>query len=264
VSSYRTVAPSRGAAWLVEGVRGLRREPGAYLGACLLVAAAAAVPGVGLLLGPVFYGGLLALLHTRAQGGPGHPLQAFAGFAFPALARLLPIASFNLIFVFLVVAVVGGAVEPELAAIAKASEAGIQPTPEQLSALMTKMAPSLLSMLPLAAFVSWMLMLAIPRAMLGGVSGLRALREAAGAVWVNLVAFVVNFLCLLVLSMLFLVVARVLLAPGAGTGLDLLGLVVLTTLALAAYCAQMYEAARDIFVAPEAQAEAPPPVEFEA
>jgi hypothetical protein len=269
VSTFRPVAAARGAAWLLDGLRGLRRAPGAYLGACLMVALLGSIPGVGLLLGPVFYGGLLALLRTRASGGEGHPGQAFAGFTAPgAFGRLLPIAAFNVVFVVLVLAVAGGAAQPEIEAIAGARAAGTQPTEAQMAALLTKMGPALLALLPLAAFVSWVLMLAIPRAMLDGVGGITALRQAAGAVWVNLPAFALNFLCLMAaFAVLFtgLVLARALLAgllPGTFAQMALMA--AFTTAGLAVYCAQMHEAASDVFAAVAPSATPTPPDVFEA
>jgi hypothetical protein len=266
---FRTVAASRGAAWIADGVAGLRRQPGAYVGACLLVGFASALPLLGMFVGllmPVFYGGLLSLLRVRAEGGTGRAGQVFDGFTAPgALARLLPIVSFNVLFALLAVAVISLAAGPTLLAVAEAAQGGGQPSPALVMELLRKLAPPLLALAPVGIFVGWMQMLAIPRAMLDGVPGGRALREAAAAAWANFAAFAVNLLCLLaVLFGLVLVLAVPMIivgvvqraAPGLGLLLQLPLTAALTALVQGLYGAMMFQAARDVFPV----AEAPPPV----
>ncbi|MGH8028347.1 MAG: hypothetical protein ACREO3_00280 [Arenimonas sp.] len=269
MSAYRTVPATRGAAWIVDAVAGLRRAPGAYLGACVFVALLISMPVFGAVLGvllPVFHGGLLSLLRTRAEGGTGRANQAFAGFTEPgAMRRLWPIVLFKLAFALLVGAVVWTTAGASLVALAEATQAGAQPTPAQVAALLGQLLPPLLWLSPLGLFVSWMLMLAIPRAMLGGVPGGVALREAAGAVWANLGAFLVNLACLLALGFALALVLVVPLAivgalqataPGMGMLLQVLMVTGVTAAVLALDAAMTFQCAREVFVVTDA---APPP-----
>jgi hypothetical protein len=269
MTTFRTVAASRGAAWIVEGVAGLRREPGAYVGACLVLGFASTLPVLGLLAGlmmPVFYAGLLSLLRTRAEGGRGRAAQVFDGFTVPgALPRLLPIVSFNVLFALLAVAVISMAAGPSLAAVAETAQAGGQPSPAQVMELLGKLAMPLLILAPVGIFVGWMQMLAIPRAMLDGVPGGSALREAAAAVWANFGAFLVNLACLLAVGLgLVLVLAVPMIvvgvvqraAPGLGMLLQVPLMAALTAAVQGLYGAMMFRAARDLFPV----AEAPPPL----
>ncbi|HEX5010906.1 MAG TPA: hypothetical protein VFY71_10935, partial [Planctomycetota bacterium] len=196
MAEHRTVPAGRGLAWITDAFAVLRRGHGTYLGACLFAGLLASMPLIGLLPSaamPVLQAGLLSLLRTCAGGGRGRAGQLFDGFTQPgAFVRLLPIALFNLGFVLALFAVLGIAAGPELDALAREAQAGGKPDPGHVLAVFRRMVPPALAMMPLAAFVNWMLMLAIPRAMLDGVPGGVALREAAGAVWANLGAFVAN------------------------------------------------------------------------
>jgi hypothetical protein len=267
--AHRIVAAARGAAWIVDGIAGLRRQPGAYLGACLFVGFANVLPLLGMLAGllmPVFYAGLLSLLRTRAEGGSGRAAQAFDGFTVPgALGRLLPIVSFNVLFALLAVAVISMAAGPALVAIAESTRGGGQPSPAQVTELLGKLAMPLLAIAPVGIFVGWMQMLAIPRAMLDGVPGGQALREAAAAVWANIGAFLINLLCLfavmlglvLVLAVPMIVVGLVQrAAPGLGMLLQLPLMAGLTAVVQGMYGVMRFQAARDLFPV----AEAAPPV----
>jgi hypothetical protein len=267
--TFRTVAATRGAAWIADGVAGLRRQPGAYLGACLFVGVASVLPLLGMFVGllmPVFYGGLLSVLRTRAEGGSGRAGQAFDGFTVPgAFGRLLPIVSFNVLFALLAVTVISIAAGPSLVAVAESTRGGGQPSPAQVAELLGKLAMPLLAIAPVGIFVGWMQMLAIPRAMLDGVPGGKALREAAAAVWANFGAFLVNLLCLfavmlglvLVLAVPMIVVGVVQrAAPGLGMLLMSALMAALTAVVQGLYGAMMFQAARDLFPV----AEAPPPM----
>lgn len=268
MTAHRLVAATRGAAWIADGVAGLRRQPGAYVGACLLVGFASTLPLLGMLAGllmPVFYAGLLSLLRTRAEGGSGRAGQVFDGFTVPgALARLLPIVSFNVLFALLALAVISIAAGPTLVAVAESAQGGGQPSPALVMELLGKLALPLLALAPVGIFVGWMQMLAIPRAMLDGVPGGRALREAAAAAWANLGAFAVNLACLfavLVALVLVLAVPMIIVgvvqraAPGLGMLLQVPLMAALTAVVQGLYGTMMFQAARDVFPGTEA---APP------
>jgi hypothetical protein len=109
-------------------------------------------------------------------------------------------------------------------------------------------------------------LLAIPRAMLHGVPGGVALREAAAAVWVNLGAFVVNLVCLtallfgvLLAAALSLVLLALLtaLVPALGDLVKFAVVIALTAAFHAVYAAVMFQAAAEVF----GEAASPPPVD---
>jgi hypothetical protein len=260
MSGYRTVAAARGLAWITEGLGALRRDPAPYAGACVLVGLLTSMPLVGSVLGllmPVFYAGLLALLRTRSEGGRGQVAQAFDGFKQPgAMARLMPIVAFNLAFALAAVAVLAVAAGPDLVAIAQEAEAGGKPDPQRVLALVGRLVLPALALMPVAAYVGWMQMLAIPRAMLDGIAGVAALREAAGAVWVNLGAFVLNLLGMMGLMFALVMVLMVPLAlvgamqpvaPALAFALQVPLLAVFTGAIVGIYSVLMFQASREIF-----------------
>ena len=269
--AYRTVPAARGVAWVVEGLLGLRRTPGAFLLACALVALLRSLPILGVFLGllmPVFYAGLVSLLRTRAEGGTGRAAQVYDGFMLPgAFARLLPIVSFNVLFALAVAAVLAFAAGDAFAPILEAARNGVQPRPEQVATLLGQLAPPMLAIAPVAVFVAWVQLLAIPRAMLHGVRGGTALREAAAAVWVNLGAFVLNLACLVALlfgvllgAALAMVVLGMLMAlvPALAGLVQFAVVIALTAVFHAVYAAVMFQAAGEVFGEP---AGPPPPVD---
>jgi hypothetical protein len=277
--TFRTVPATRGAAWLAEGLLALRRTPGAFLTACALVALLRSLPLLGVFLGmlmPVFYAGLVSLLRTRAQGGSGRAAQAYDGFVAPgAFARLLPVASFNVLFVMAVAAVLVYVAGDAFSAVLETARAGGQPRKEEVAALLARMAPAALAIAPVAVFVAWVQMLAIPRAMLYGVPGGAALREAAAAVWANLGAFVVNLVCLAALlfavllgaALALVVVGLVMtLVPALAGLLQLAVVIALTAVFHAIYATVMYQAVGEVFgeVVGDEAGPPPPPDAIEA
>jgi hypothetical protein len=263
----RKVAASRGAGWITDGIAVFSRQPGAYVQACLLIGLISSLPLVGILFGlamPIFYGGLLSLLRRQATGGVASPGQAFDGFQQPgALARLLPIVLVNLavaiVFVVLVAVVVGAAVYQLLQ-----SGQSLEANPELLLGLWPKFAALLAVLLPVGIVFGWILMLAIPRAMLDDVPGMAALGEAWAAVRANLLPLFVNLLCLmLVMSVVVLIMilpfaAITLLqqrSPALGILLQIPVAAVFTAVILVVYCAIMYQAWAEIF-GPETDAPA--------
>lgn len=255
----RKVAASRGAGWITDGFAVFSRRPGAYLQACLLIGLISSLPLVGLLFGlamPIFYGGLLSLLRRQATGGVATPGQAFDGFQQPgALPRLLPIVLINLamavVIVVIVVVVVGTAVYQLIQ-----SGQSIEANPEVLFALWPKFAVLIAILLPVGIVFSWILMLAIPHAMLDEVPGMQAIGEAWTAVRGNLMPLLVNLLCLM---LVMLVAVLIMLLPFAAIGVlqqhsPILGyfvqvpvMTVFTSAILVIYCAIMYQAWVDIF-----------------
>ena len=260
---YRAVAASRGAGWIVEALVVLRRAPLGFHGACLLVAMLMLLPPLNLLpalLLPALYAGMVAMLRAHEAGTRVFALHVLGGFTTPgAFARLLPLVVAHMGVVLATATVVSMAVGPELQAVADSAGPDGRADPERMRVLLAKMAPPMLAMLPLVAFWNWVLTLAIPRAMLDEAPGLRALREAAGAVWVNFGAFLVNLAGLFAVSFAALSLVTMLMAAAQALGLGAVGVLAASAVFFAAMlglnAALMRRAAADIFIA----ADAPPP-----
>ena len=257
--SIRKVAASRGAGWITDGIAVFSRQPGAYIQACLFIGVISSLPLVGVLFGlamPIFYGGLLSLLRRQATGGIATPGQAFDGFKQPgALARLLPIVLINIavaIAIIVLVAVVLGTAIYQLIQSGQSLEAN----PEILLALLPKFAVLLAILLPVGIALGWIMLLAIPHAMLDEVPGMVALGEAWTAVRGNLLPLFVNLLCLMLV--MFVAVLIMILpfaaigvlqqhSPALGLLLQVPVMAIFTSVILVIYCAVMYQAWAEIF-----------------
>lgn len=263
----RKVAASRGAGWITDGIAVFSRRPGAYVQACLLIGLISSLPLVGILFGlamPIFYGGLLSLLRRQAAGGVATPGQAFDGFQQPgALTRLLPIVLVNIavaVAIIVLVAVVIGTAVYQLIQ----SGQSLETNPEVLFTLWPKLALLIAILLPVGIVFSWILLLAIPHAMLDEVPGVQAIGDAWTAVRGNLLPLFVNLLCLMLV--MFIMVLIMLLpfaaisvlqqhSPILGYFVQVPVLAVFTSAILVIYCAIMYQAWAEIF-GPETQAPA--------
>jgi len=262
--NIRKVAAGRGAGWITDGIAVFWHHPGAYIQACLLIGLLSSLPIFGILVGlatPIFYGGLLSLLHRQAGGGVATASQAFDGFQRPgAFARLLPIALFNIavaIVVVIVLAIVlGTAIYPLFQ-----SDQSLETHPELLLPLLPKLLGLFAVILPLGIIFGWLMLLAIPHAMLDEVPGMTALADAWKALRMNWLPLLVNLLCLLLVMcvlivLMFLPLALVGLlqqhAKTLGFLLQTLAMTVLSAGVLMLYCAIMYQAWADIFGADSA------------
>jgi len=269
------LAGNRGAGWITDGLAVFKGNPGTYLTACVLIGLISSLPVIGLFIGlvmPVFYGGLISLLHRQARGEPILISNAFDGFQQPgAFARLLPIVLINLAFavlVFILLAVTVG-----MAVYHLISSGQTEPDPKMIMALIPKFALLMLILLPIGVFFGWVMMLAIPRAMLGTAPGMTAIRESMEAVMANILPFVVNLLCLMLLLFIFVLIMMV---PFMVLGalqqharllsmliqIPLMGL--FTGAIMSVYCAMMYQAWREIFGEEEEVAPPPPQDVFHA
>jgi len=273
--TIRKLSAGRGAGWITDGIAVFKSNPGTYLTACVVVGLLSSLPVFGLFFGllmPVMYGGLLSVLQHQARGEQTAVGQIFDGFQQPgAFARLLPIVLINLAIAFVIVIIVFVTIGVAVFQLIRESQAHQQPDPQMVMALLPKFALLLLFLLPIGVLFGWVMLLAIPRAMLGQVPGMTALREALSAVASNFLPLLVNLLCL---SLLIFVVLLIMLIPfmllGAvqqhsfflGMLIQIPIMAVFTGGILALYCAVMFQAWREIFgddaVAP------PPPAAFEA
>lgn len=255
----RKVTAGRGAGWITDGIKVFSSQPRAYVLACLIIGVISSLPLVGILIGlvmPVFYGGLLSLLRRQATGGVASPGQAFDGFQQPgALGRLLPIVLINLalavVVVVAVVAVIGTVVYQMIQ-----SGQSIETHPELLLPYVSRFVMLLLVLMPIAILFGWILMLAIPHAMLDDVPGLAALGDAWSAVLANIAPLLVNLICLIIImGILMLIMIVPLLTLGMlqqhSTGFGLLLQIPIaaafTAGILMIYCAIMYQAWLEIF-----------------
>lgn len=270
--TIRKLSAGRGAGWITDGLAVFKANPRPYLLACLLIGLVSSLPLIGIFFGllmPVLYAGLLSVLHRQARGEATSPSQAFDGFQEPgAFLRLLPIVLFNLAFALLVVLILVVTVGAAVYQMVRAGQAA-HPDPQMLLALLPKFALLLAILMPVGIFVSWILMLAIPHAMLGKQPGLIALREAAAAVMANLLPLLVNLLCLMLLLFLILLIMMIpmLLLGALQQHSSLLSFMIQIPLMalftggiLALYCAIMYQAWREIFGEDADAATAPPSI----
>lgn len=256
--SHRSLSASRGAGWITDGLAVFSAQPRAYVLACLALGLLGSLPILGLFVGlfmPVFYAGLLSLLHRQAGGGAATPAQLFDGFQLPgAFARMLPLVLLNLGFAFAVLVLVLIVLGPAILELARAGQG--QPQPEQALALLPKFGVLALVLLPVGVLFGWVMQLALPRAMLDGVGGGQALREGWSAMLGNLGALLVNLLCLvavmcvltlvmlLPLALVGIVQAR---SPVLGYLLQVPVMAVFTGAVVLLYCAVQYQAWRELF-----------------
>jgi hypothetical protein len=265
----------RGAGWITDGLAVFKANPGTYLTACLLVGLLSSLPLVGIFFGllmPVMYGGLLSLLHHQARGEPTVTGQIFDGFQQPgAFSRLLPIVLVNFAFAMVVGIIVVVTLGVAIYQLIRAGQSQ-QPDPQMVLAMLPKFAVLMLILLPICVLFGWVMLLAIPRAMLGQVPGTTALREAVGAVFANFLPLLVNLLCmtlLLFIIVLILMIPLMLLGVLQQHSFFLSMLIQIPVMAvftggiLALYCAVMYQAWREVF-GEEAMPPPTPPAAFEA
>lgn len=274
--TIRKLDAGRGAGWITDGLAVFKANPGPYLTACVVVGLLSSLPIIGLFFGlfmPVLYAGVLSLLHHQARGEPTATGQIFDGFQQPgAFARLLPIVLLNLAVAVVLVIILFVTVGVAVFQLIREGQAHQQPDPQMVLALLPKFALLLLILLPFCIVFGWLLMLAIPRAMLGNVPGLTALREALTAIAANFLPLLVNLLCL---TLLMFVIVLIMIIPVMLLGViqqhsSFLGMLIqipvmalFTGGILAVYCAVMYQAWREVFgddtLSPPA-----PPAAFEA
>jgi hypothetical protein len=274
--TIRKLDAGRGAGWITDGIAVFKSNPGTYLTACVLLGLISSLPLVGVffaLFMPVMYAGLLSLLHRQARGEPIATGQMFDGFQQPgAFSRLLPIVLINLAVGFVIVIILAVTIGVALFQLIRANQAHQPPDPQMLLALLPKFAVLLVILLPIGVFFGWVMMLAIPRAMLGNVPGMTAVREGVSAVMANFLPLLVNLLCL---SLLMFVIILIMLIPFMLLGVVqqrsfFLGMLiqipvmaVFTGGIVALYCAVMYQAWREVFGEDAAPPPAPPAA-FEA
>jgi hypothetical protein len=274
--TIRKLDAARGAGWITDGLAVFKASPGTYLTGCLVVGLISSLPLVGVFFGllmPVMYGGLLSMLQHQSRGEPTATGQIFDGFQKPgAFSRLLPIVLLNLAFAIVLVIILAVTIGVAVYQLIRAGQMHEQPDPQMVLALLPKFALLFLILLPIGMFYSWVIMLATPRAMLGNVPGMTAVREAVSAVMANILPFLVNFLCLMLLMFVIVLIMMIpFMLMGVvqqhsfflGMLLQIPVMAVFTGGILALNCAIMFQAWREVF-GEETDAPSEPPTAFEA
>ena len=257
--NIRKVTAGRGAGWITDGIKVFSSQPSAYVLACLIIGVISSLPFVGILFGlamPFFYGGLLSLLRRQATGGVPAPSQAFDAFQQPgALARLLPIVLINLALAIVVIVVVIAVIGTVVYQLIQSGQS-IETHPELLLPYVSRFVMLLLVLFPVAILFGWVLMLAIPHAMLDDVPGMTALGDAWSAVRANILPLLVNLLCLfIIMCVLMMLMFLPLMAAGVlqphASGMSMLLQMLISSIFTAGilmiYCAIMYQAWLEIF-----------------
>ena len=279
--TIRRLDAGRGAGWITDGLAVFKDQPAPYLTACLLVGLISSLPLVGLffsVLMPVMYGGLLSLLRHQSRGEPTATGQIFDGFQQPgAFARLLPIVLLNLAVGMVIVIIFAVTIGVALYPMIRDGQLQQGSDPKAVMAMVMTVLPKFallfLILLPIGMFYSWVMMLATPRAMLGNVPGMTAIREAVSAVLANILPLLVNMLCLMLLMfvvllimmipfMLLNVVQQHSMFLGMLIRIPVMG--VFTGGILALNCAIMFQAWREVFGEDADALPPPPPAAFEA
>lgn len=208
----RKLPASRGAAWITEGLMAFKVNPVPYLSVCLLVGLLSSLPVVSMVVGlfsVIFYGGIVSALHIQAQGGTPQLAQAFDGFSRPgAFGRLIAIVLLHIAMAIAAIIILVAAMGPIFMEMIRHG-GNVQPDETMLLSLLPRMGVAIFILFPLGIFFGWVILLAVPRAMLDEVSGVQAMREAVTAIFTNFGAMVVNLLCLLALMLVLMVVLTI-------------------------------------------------------
>ena len=226
MDAIRKLPASAGAEWVLSGFGLLRRSPlalgalGAFWGllASLVMALGAAVPALAAVLqlvvalaGPFLFAGLVWAAREVDQGRAPHPSHLLAGVREQRvpqlLATLLPQLAAGLLLGVMLLVLVGS---QQLQSMALASEqfsamaqAGQQPTPEQVQALVAGL-PSgrillwLLLVVAAALVVAMTVFVSVPRIVFDCRDGLPAMGDSLRACLHNLPAVALFFFVALV------------------------------------------------------------------
>jgi hypothetical protein len=221
MNTIRKLPASAGAHWMLGGVSLLRRAPVALglLGGlwgvfgALVFSLTLAVPALaaGLqfalaLAGPVLFAGLVWAVHEVASGRPaepGHLLQALRqGLVPQLLATLLPQLAAGMFLALLLLALIGSEQQQQLAAAAqefnRLAESGVQPSPEEVQALVADLPAGRILLWLLLVVVSGLVVamtvfVSVPRILFDRRPGLAAMSDSLRASVHNLPALLVFF-----------------------------------------------------------------------
>ncbi len=263
----RKVAASRGFAWVLEGLAGVRAQPLPYLQLCLWFGLLAAMPVVNIVFaffGGVFLqAGLVSALQSQARGDGMRLSQLFDGLRQPgALLRLLPIAAVKIGFGLVVLTMLSDAIGPDLIKLVEAGPpVTLDPAQRRIvedAAVRILRAGLLLA--PLGVIVNWLVLLSVPQAMLSETGGVAALGRAISAIFANLGAMLTNLLlsvavmaAIAVMTMIPLAILLALVGPSSvlATLLQAALVIGLGALSFGLDGVVMWRAWRDVFATPD-------------
>lgn len=273
-SPPRKVAASRGFAWVLEGLAGVRAQPLPYLQLCLWFGLLAAMPVVNIVF--VFFGGvflqagLVSALHSQARGDGMRLSQLFDGLRQPgALLRLLPIAAVKIGFGLVALTMLTEAIGPELIKLVEAGPPVTLDTAQRriVEEAAVRILRAGLVLAPIGVLVNWLIVLAVPQAMLSGAGGVAALGRAIVAIFANLGAMLANLalsfavmMAIAILTMIPLALLLALVGP-TSTLAALLQAALVTGLGALSFGLDgvvMWHAWRDLFATPDDTVSATP------
>ncbi|MEZ5465221.1 MAG: BPSS1780 family membrane protein [Lysobacteraceae bacterium] len=271
---HRKVEAGRGAGWIADGFSHLKSNGGVFASLGLLMGFLSSLPLLSILIGlltPVLHAGMVSAYDSSRRGETPTLGQLFDGISRPgAFGRLFPLVLVMLIVAVVAIVLLLIAVGPALFSLIAG---GGEPDPDKVLAMLAPLFLVILILFPVGVVFGWMMFLAVPRAMLEGVSGFTALRESFAAIGANIGAFIVNLLCWIALVIVMMIPLMVLgmlfgiLASAAGELGQLFAQVLLGTLFGAVYAviytASMYQAWLEIHAPTDAD-EAQPPAALEA
>lgn len=254
--SHRKIPALRGMYWCLEAWRALRASPQPVFSMAMWLSLGMFLPGIQffvVFLLTVFYGGVISTLHKKSHGEKVWLGDFFNGFKFfPRFLSLFIVGFPTVLFGIFSGAVLANALGPDmLQSLAKASQ---PPNKELVEAIGPLLLSILLKLLPLGIVISWIIFLAVPRAMIDKRLGLLALWDAVRAIFTNIGALLVFSLCIMIaaVALSFLLAIPLALISGAGavvgSVLQTFVLVFISTLGWALYLNAMYIAWRDIFM----------------
>ncbi len=254
--SHRKISALRGLYWCLEAWRALKASPQPVFSMSMWLSLGVFLPGIQffvLFLLTVFYGGVISTLHKKSRGEKVWLGDFFNGFkSLPRFLALFMVGFPTVLFGLFSGMVLMNTLGPEM--MQSLSQAGQPPSKELAEAVAPLILGVLLKLLPAGIVISWIIFLAVPRAMLDKRLGLLALWDAIRAIFSNIGALLVFSLCIMiaVIAMSFLLAIPLTLISSVGgvlgSVLQTFILIFISTLGWALYFNAMYIAWRDIFM----------------
>ncbi|MEO8000975.1 MAG: BPSS1780 family membrane protein [Arenimonas sp.] len=253
--SHRKIPAIRGLLWCLGAWQNFKASPQPVFSMAMWLSLGMFLPVLNffmLLLITVFYGGVIYTLHRKTEGEKVWLGDFFNGFK--SLSRFLSLFIVGLptiLFAFFSSSVLINALGPDVAQ--SLTQTGQPPSKELMETLLPVLLAIIMKLLPLGIVISWVVFLAVPRAMLDKRLGLLALWDAVQALLTNIGAFLlfsIGTIALVVLASFVLAIPLALISStGALAGiLQTFVFVFISTLGWALYLNAMYIAWRDIFM----------------
>jgi hypothetical protein len=252
---HRKIPAIRGLFWCLEAWRNLRASPQPIVSMAMWLSIGMLLPGLNifmLVLGTVFYGGVISTLHKRQLGEKVWLGDFFNGFkSLPRFLSLFTAGLPTLLFAIFSSLVLYKALGADM--LESLTQATQPPSQKAAEALVPLLADIIVKLLPIGIVLGWVVFLAVPRSMLDRRIGLLALWDAVRAIFTNLGALLLFSLAIftVIVAASFLLAIPLALIATAGQLAGIMQtfvLVFLSTLGMALYLNAMYIAWRDIFM----------------